>query len=316
MTDAMTQPVLVVIDSLETAAELLGAASEIGTPVALTASEEIAGQLGEHGAAKVLVASLPEDVLSIPLADATVAAITATNPAAILFANNVEGRDAAARVAVREKRALLSDVTSIRRDDQGVITDHSVFGGNYLTVGAATHSAPVVTVRQGGVEKQAKPQAAEVETLEVELTGRRAATVVSRTAVTDESARPPLRTADRVVTGGAATGSAEQFEELVGGLADALGAAVGATRVAVDNGYISNDHQVGQTGVLVSPQLYIALGVSGAIQHLVGMQTADTIVAVNTDADSPIFEVADFGVVGDIFEVVPQLIAAINERKA
>ena len=303
MTDAMTQPVLVVIDSLETAAELLGAASGIGTPVALTASEEIAGQLGELGAAKVLVASLPEDVLSIPLADATVAAITATNPAAILFANNVEGRDAAARVAVREKRALLSDVTSIRRDDQGVITDHSVFGGNYLTVGAATHSAPVVTVRQGGVEKQAKPQAAEVETLEVELTGRRAATVVSRTA-------------DRVVTGGAATGSAEQFEELVGGLADALGAAVGATRVAVDNGYVSNDHQVGQTGVLVSPQLYIALGVSGAIQHLVGMQTADTIVAVNTDADSPIFEVADFGVVGDIFEVVPQLIAAINERKA
>lgn len=316
MTDAMTQPVLVVIDSLETAAELLGAASEIGTPVALTASEEIAGQLGELGAAKVLVASLPKDVLSIPLADATVAAITATNPAAILFANNVEGRDAAARVAVREKRALLSDVTSIRRDDQGVITDHSVFGGNYLTVGAATHSAPVVTVRQGGVEKQAKPQAAEVETLEVELTGRRAATVVSRAEVTDESARPPLRTADRVVTGGAATGSAEQFEELVGGLADALGAAVGATRVAVDNGYISNDHQVGQTGVLVSPQLYIALGVSGAIQHLVGMQTADTIVAVNTDADSPIFEVADFGVVGDIFEVVPQLIAAINERKA
>lgn len=316
MTDAMTQPVLVVIDSLETAAELLGAASEIGTPVALTASEAIAGQLGELGAAKVLVASLPDDVLSIPLTDATVAAITATNPAAILFANNVEGRDAAARVAVREKRALLSDVTSIRRDDQGVITDHSVFGGNYLTVGAATHSAPVVTVRQGGVEKQAKPQAAEVETLEVELTGRRAATVVSRAEVTDESARPPLRTADRVVTGGAATGSAEQFEKLVGGLADALGAAVGATRVAVDNGYVSNDHQVGQTGVLVSPQLYIALGVSGAIQHLVGMQTADTIVAVNTDADSPIFEVADFGVVGDIFEIVPQLIAAINERKA
>ncbi|OFT83384.1 electron transfer flavoprotein subunit alpha [Corynebacterium sp. HMSC29G08] len=316
MTDAITQPVLVVIDSLDTAAELLGAASEIGTPVALTASEEIAGQLGELGAAKVLVASLPDDVLGIPLTDATVAAITATNPAAILFANNVEGRDVAARVAVREKRALLTDVTAVRRDDQGVITDHSVFGGNYLTVGAATHSAPVVTVRPGAVDTQATPQAAEVETLAVELSGRRAATVVSRAEVTDESARPPLRTADRVVTGGAATGSAEQFEELVGGLADALGAAVGATRVAVDNGYISNDHQVGQTGVLVSPQLYIALGVSGAIQHLVGMQTADTIVAVNTDADSPIFEVADFGVVGDIFEIVPQLIAAINERKA
>ena len=319
MTDAKTQPVLVVIDSLDTAdtaAELLGAASEIGTPVALTASEEIAGQLGELGAAKVLVASLPDDVLGIPLTDATVAAITATNPAAILFANNVEGRDVAARVAVREKRALLTDVTCVRRDDQGVITDHSVFGGNYLTVGAATHSAPVVTLRPGAVDTQATPQAAEVETLAVELSGRRAATVVSRAEVTDESARPPLRTADRVVTGGAATGSAEQFEELVGGLADALGAAVGATRVAVDNGYISNDHQVGQTGVLVSPQLYIALGVSGAIQHLVGMQTADTIVAVNTDADSPIFEVADFGVVGDIFELVPQLIAAINERKA
>ena len=320
------EPILVVLDSspnggiASSAAELLGAAAEIGTPVALATSamgsaDELAAELGGLGAAKVLVADISAEELTVPLADATVAAIAATQPAAILFSNSIAGRDAAARVAVRQGRALLADVTGVRRDDEGIITDHSVFGGNYLTVAAATHSAPVVTVRQGGVDKRAQALQATAEPLTVEPSSKRAAQVTGTTVAEQTSARPPLRTADKIVAGGRALGSAEQFEELVGGLADALDAAVGATRVAVDSGYVPSDLQVGQTGVLVSPQLYIGLGISGAIQHLVGMQTADTIVAINNDADSPIFEVADFGIVGDIFDVVPQLIEQINERK-
>ncbi|MCP1388338.1 electron transfer flavoprotein subunit alpha/FixB family protein [Corynebacterium sp. TA-R-1] len=320
------EAVLVVIDAApaggiaNSAAELIGAAAGIGAPVALATSamgsdEELASALGGLGAARVLIADIDDAALTVPLADAVVAAISATQPAAIIFSNSIAGRDVAARVAVRQRRALLADVTGVRRDEEGVITDHSVFGGNYLTVGAATHSAPVITVRQGAVDARAEGVQASVEKLEVARSGKRAATVTGTSIAEQTSSRPNLRTADKVVAGGRALGSPEKFEELVGGLADALGAAVGASRVAVDTGYIPADHQVGQTGVVVSPQLYIALGISGAIQHLAGMQTADTIVAINNDAESPIFEIADFGVVGDIFEVVPQLIDAVNERK-
>ena len=309
-----TDPVLVVLpDTLDgqpdpAAAELIGAASTLGTPVVLARSADHAEVLGGLGATKVATSKLS-------LIDATVAAIDTFNPQAILTAHDVRGRDLAARVAIRAGRALLTDATNVRRDDQGIVTDHSNYGGAFTAVAAATHSAPVVTLRLGSVDTRAAATNAEV----IEVTGdareRRVAEVVESTPVERTSSRPELTTADKVVAGGVSLGDADMFEELVGGLADALGAAVGATRSAVDEDQVPYEAQIGQTGVLVSPKLYIGVGISGAVQHLVGMQTSGTIVAINNDEDAPIFEIADFGIIGDLFDVVPEIISEIESRK-
>ena len=291
------------------AAELIGAASEIGTPVVLIDDPTHADALSTLGAATVLVSDAP-------LVDATTTALTTLNPAAVLFSHTVRGRETAGRVAVRADKALLTDAVAVRRDAEGIVTDHQNFGGAYTATAAATHSAPIITVRPGAVETRAAAVATpEVRDLNVETSGARTAEVVSVTPVERTSTRPDLLTADKVVAGGVSLGDADMFEELVGGLADALGAAVGATRSAVDEDQVAYEAQIGQTGVLVSPKLYIGIGISGAVQHLVGMQTADTIVAINNDEDAPIFDIADFGIIGDLFDVVPQIISEIEARK-
>lgn len=311
----MSQPVLVIPDVSFSggvdlgAAELIGAASAIGAPVVLTTESSHAEELGSLGAAKVIVAK------GSSLIDAASAATRSLFPTAVICSHTVRGRDLAGRLAVREGKALLTDAVAVRRDDEGVVTDHHNYGGAFTTTAAATHSAPVITVRPGAVELRAETVHPEVSELEVEGSGSREVTVGTVTPITRTSTRPDLVTADKVVAGGVSLGDEDMFEQLVGGLADALGAAVGATRSAVDEGQVPYEAQIGQTGVMVSPKLYIGVGISGAVQHLVGMQTSDVIVAINNDEDAPIFEIADFGIIGDIFDVVPDVIAEIEKRK-
>lgn len=250
-------------------------------------------------------------------AQAIAARAEAERPLAIVVPHTIDGRELAGRLAARLSAPVLVDVVGLSIEDGRVVTDHSVFGGAFTTT--ATAEAPgiptIVTVREAALETASLPGGVLIPAASL-ADGVAAVdvTVESSRSVPSDSGRPDLKSAAVVVSGGKGVGSREDFA-IVERLADALGAAVGASRVAVDSGYAPESAQAGQTGVLVSPDFYIALGISGAIQHRAGMQTAKTIVAINTDPDAPIFEIADFGVVGDLFEVVPQLIDALQAKR-
>ena len=299
--------------------ELLTAAAKMGEPSAVVVgtpgtASKLKDRLAAYGAAKVYIAESEEvdTYLTAPAVGVLAALMESAQPAAVLIASSPDGKEIAGKLAVRTGSGLLSDAVELA--DDGTAT-HSVFGGSYLAKSRATTPVAVITVRAGAIEPVESPGTATEHTVEVPAVSvAKVAKIIERRPI-EGGDRPELAEASVVVSGGRGVGSADNFA-VVEKLADALGAAVGASRAAVDSGYYPHQFQVGQTGKTVSPQLYVALGISGAIQHRAGMQTSKTIVAINKDPEAPIFEIADFGVVGDLFAIAPQLTEAVTKRKA
>ncbi len=297
--------------------ELITAARALGEPSAVVVGAPgtaagLADDLKAAGAAKIYVAESADvdSVLITPYVDVLAGLAESVAPAGVLIAANADGKEIAGRLAARIGSGLLVDVIEVK---DGAVGVHSIFGGAFTVEARANGDTPVITVRPGAVEASPSAGAGEQVTVEVPAAAENATKITAREPVVAGD-RPELTEASVVVSGGRGVGSAEKFS-VVEELADALGGAVGASRAAVDSGYYPGQFQVGQTGKTVSPQLYIALGISGAIQHRAGMQTSKTIVAVNKDEEAPIFEIADYGIVGDLFNVTPQLTEAVKARK-
>jgi electron transfer flavoprotein alpha subunit len=300
-----------VSSELITAARALGEPSAVVTGPAGTA-DKVADALTEAGAAKIYVAE-SDDIdgfLITPKVDVLASLAESVSPAAILAASSTEGKEVAGRLAARLGSGLHSDVVGIGSD--GTAT-YSIFGGAFIVEAKSNGATPVITLRPGAIDAEPQPGAGERVDVEVPAQEEAVVRITSKEPLVGGD-RPELTEASVVVSGGRGVGSADKFS-VVEELADSLGAAVGASRAAVDSGYYPGQFQVGQTGKTVSPQLYVALGISGAIQHRAGMQTSKTIVAVNKDEEAPIFEIADYGVVGDLFNVAPQLTDAVKKRK-
>jgi electron transfer flavoprotein alpha subunit len=297
--------------------ELLTLARSLGTPAAVWAgpgiTAEAKARLAEYGADKIYVAGSAElaDYVVAPKAELLAQLVSAQSPAAVLVAATAEGKEIAGRLAIKTDSGVITDAVGL---GEGFVADQSIFGGGVNVHAKVRKGTPIVAVRPNSTAPVASAGAGTEEEVSVTLSDvAKAARVVERVKQ-EKGARPELTEAAIVVSGGRGVGSAENFS-VIEGLADALGAAVGASRAATDAGWYPHQFQVGQTGKTVSPQLYIAAGISGAIQHRAGMQTAKTIVAINKDPEAPIFELADYGVVGDLHQVVPQLTDEVAKRK-
>ncbi|MGO9219224.1 MAG: electron transfer flavoprotein subunit alpha/FixB family protein [Streptosporangiaceae bacterium] len=300
--------------------ELLTLARRFGEPAAVWIGAGAEGgreRLAEFGAAKVYVAdgSDIDDYLVAPVAEVLAGLVAQKSPAAVLLAATGEGKEVAGRLAVRTGSGVITDAVGLATGDGGLVAEQSIFGGAIVVQSTVRTGTPIIAVRPNSVAAEPAPAAAEIEPAGIELSDAAKAARITERVVAERGERPELTEAAIVVSGGRGVGNADNFA-LIEKLADSLGAAVGASRAATDAGWYPHQFQVGQTGKTVSPQLYLAVGISGAIQHRAGMQTSKTIMVVNKDPEAPIFELADFGVVGDLFAVVPQLTEEVERRSA
>ncbi|GAA3766111.1 electron transfer flavoprotein subunit alpha/FixB family protein [Salinactinospora qingdaonensis] len=311
--------VLVLVDHVDgevkkVTAELLTAARRIGEPAAVwvgDGSDGAKASLAEYGAEKVYTAPAElNDYVVAPKAELLAKLVEQTSAAAVLVSATTEGKEVAGRTAVKLGSGVLTDVVDVTAE---LVAEHSIFGGATITHSKVRTGTPVIAVRPNAIPAEPAEGAAAIEEVSVEMSDAAKSAKVVERVQQEQSDRPELTEAAIVVSGGRGVGS-DDFS-VVESLADSLGAAVGASRAAVDSGWYPNQFQVGQTGKTVSPNLYIALGISGAIQHRAGMQTSKNIVAVNKDPEAPLLEISDFAVIGDLHKVTPQLTEEIEKRK-
>ena len=317
--------VLVVIDHVDGEVkkptyELLTIAARLGEPSAVffgapDKADAVVEKVKAYGAAKVYVVDDAElkGYLVAPKAEAMAQLVEKTSPLAILFPSSFEGKEVAARLAIKIESGLITDAVDVQAGEGGApVTTQSVFAGSYTVTATVTRGTPIITVKPNSAAPEQAAGAAAVEAFTPTISDAARATQIIASQPRQATGRPDLTEAAIVVSGGRGTGG--NFEPIEK-FADSLGAAVGASRAAVDSGWMPHSFQVGQTGKTVSPQLYVANGISGAIQHRAGMQTSKTIVAVNKDNEAPIFELVDFGVVGDLHTVLPAATEEIIKRK-
>jgi electron transfer flavoprotein alpha subunit len=301
----------------KTTNELLTIARRLGEPSAVFIGSDVAAvteSLQAYGAEKIYAVDDTDvkDYLVAPKAEVLAHLVATTNPGAVLITSSAEGKEIAARLAVKTESGLITDAVDVQSVDGSPVTTQSVFAGNYTVTAKVTKGTPVITVKPNAATPEQVQGAGAVETIEVSISEGAKTARITASEPRKSTGRPELTEAAIVVSGGRGTGG--NFEP-VETFADSLGAAVGASRAAVDSGWYPHSFQVGQTGKTVSPQLYVAAGISGAIQHRAGMQTSKTIVAINKDEEAPLFELVDFGVVGDLHAVLPAATEEVKQRK-
>ncbi|HEX6876061.1 MAG TPA: electron transfer flavoprotein subunit alpha/FixB family protein [Nocardioidaceae bacterium] len=311
--------ILVLVDHVDgavrkTTNELLTIARRLGEPSAVfigDLSDDAAATLKTYGAEKIYVVDDAEvrGYLVAPKAEVLQQLVERTSPGAVLISSNAEGKEVAARLAVKIDSGLIIDAVDVQ---EGPVTTQSVFAGNFTVTAKVTKGTPVITVKPNAATPEQAEGAGAQEKVDVTISDAAKTAKIVASQPREKSGRPELTEAAIVVAGGRGTGG--NFEPIEN-FADALGAAVGASRAVVDSGWYPHSFQIGQTGKVVSPQLYVAAGISGAIQHRAGMQTSKTIVAINKDEEAPLFELVDFGVVGDLHAVLPAATDEVNKRK-